>query len=75
MHKPHQRKPGRALFAEGLDAFEADLMLPQIAEIIFVKKALVDAEMELGKKCFLRVGPERGAASNRRGPRYPIASS
>src|SRR5271165_6184160 len=37
-------------------------MLPQIAEIIFVKKALVDAEMELGKKCFLRVGPERGAA-------------
>ena len=29
---------------------------------IFVKKALVDAEMELGKKCFLRVGPERGAA-------------
>ena len=37
-------------------------MLPQIAEIIFVKKALVDAGMELGKKCFLRVGPERGAA-------------
>src|SRR5271165_6295526 len=37
-------------------------MLPQIAEIIFVKKALVDAEMELGKKRFLRVGPERGAA-------------
>src|SRR6202035_1198639 len=37
-------------------------MLPQIAEIIFVKKALVNAEMELGKKCFLRVGPERGAA-------------
>ena len=37
-------------------------MLPQIAEIIFVEKALVDAEMELGKKCFLRVGPERGAA-------------
>src|SRR5260370_15464386 len=37
-------------------------MLPQIAEIIFVKKALVHAEMELGKECFLRVGPERGAA-------------
>ena len=37
-------------------------MLPQIAEIIFVKKALVNAEMELGKKFFLRVGPERGAA-------------
>src|SRR5258707_13097370 len=37
-------------------------MLPQIAEIIFVKKALVNAEMESGKKRFLRVGPERGAA-------------
>src|SRR5205807_195267 len=50
------------LFADGLDAFEADLRLPQIAEIIFVKKALVNAEMELGKKFFPRVGPERGAA-------------
>src|SRR5260221_12065488 len=37
-------------------------MLPQIAEIIFVKKALVNPEMESGKKRFLRVGPERGAA-------------
>ena len=36
--------------------------LQLIAEIIFVKKALVDSEMELVKKCFLRVGPERGAA-------------
>ena len=37
-------------------------MLPQIAEIIFVEKALVNAEMELGKKFFPRVGRERGAA-------------
>ena len=37
-------------------------MSPQIAEIILVKKAFVNAEMELGEKHFSGVGPERGAA-------------
>ena len=37
-------------------------MLPQIAEIILVKKPLVDAETELSKKHFPGVGRERGAA-------------
>src|SRR5260221_10877473 len=37
-------------------------MSPQIAEIILVEKALVNAETELGEKHFPGVGPERGAA-------------
>jgi len=37
-------------------------MSPQIAEIILVKKALVDAEVELGEKHFPGVGTEGGAA-------------
>jgi len=37
-------------------------MSSQIAEIILVKKVLVDAEMELGERHFLGVRPERGAA-------------
>jgi hypothetical protein len=37
-------------------------MSPQIPEIILAKKALVDAEMELGKRHFPGVRPERGAA-------------
>src|SRR5258708_33995259 len=37
-------------------------MSPQIAEIILVKKALVNAETELGEKHFPGVGPERRAA-------------
>ena len=37
-------------------------MLPQIAEIILVKKPLIDAETKLGKKHFPGVGRERGAA-------------
>jgi len=37
-------------------------MSPQIAEIILVKKALVDAEMELREKHFPGVGTEGGAA-------------
>ena len=36
--------------------------MPQIAEIILVKKPLVDAETKLRKKHFSRVGRERGAA-------------
>src|SRR5258708_6542220 len=36
--------------------------MPHIAKIIFEKKALFNAKMESGKKRFLRVGPERGAA-------------
>jgi hypothetical protein len=47
----------------GRDPFKANLMLPQIAEIILVKKALVDAEMELGKRHFPGVRPESGAAN------------
>src|SRR6202035_5807699 len=50
------------LSSDGLNAFEADLMLPQIAEIILVKKPLVDAETKLRKKHFPGVGRERGAA-------------
>jgi hypothetical protein len=50
------------LFADGLDAFEADLILPQIAEIILVKKPLIDAETKLRKKHFPGVGRERGTA-------------
>ncbi len=46
----------------GYAAFEADLMLPQIAKIILVKKPLIDAETKLGKKLFPGVGRERGAA-------------
>jgi hypothetical protein len=46
----------------GYAAFEADLMLPQIAKIILVKKPLIDAETKLGKKHFPGVGRERGAA-------------
>jgi len=42
--------------------------LPQIAEIIFVKKPLVDAEMKLRKKHFPGVGTERGAAQ----PAYAV---
>src|SRR5258707_15360171 len=37
-------------------------MLPQIAEIILVKKPLIDAETKLRKKPFPGVGRERGAA-------------
>ena len=37
-------------------------MLPQIAEIILVKKPLVDVETKLRKKHFPGVGRERGAA-------------
>ena len=62
MHKPRQRTLGRCCFLRCADAFEADLMLPQIAEIILVKKPLIDAETKLGKKHFPGVGRERGAA-------------
>src|SRR5260221_2135960 len=37
-------------------------MLPQIAEIILIKKPLIDAETKLRKKPFPGVGRERGAA-------------
>ena len=37
-------------------------MSPQIDEIILVKKARVDAKMELGQKDFPGVGPKRDAA-------------
>src|SRR5260370_22479749 len=37
-------------------------MTPQIAEILLVKKALVNAETELGEKHFPGVGHERRAA-------------
>jgi hypothetical protein len=50
------------LSSDGLNAFEADLMLPQITEIILIKKPLVDAETKLRKKHFPGVGRERGAA-------------
>src|SRR6266446_3478755 len=42
-------RPGKT---GGYAAFEADLMLPQIAKIILVKKPLIDAETKLGKKHF-----------------------
>ena len=50
------------LFADGLDAFKADLMSPPIAEIILVKKALVDAEMKPRKQHLPGVCSEPGAA-------------
>jgi hypothetical protein len=50
------------LSSDGLNAFEADLMLPQITEIILIKKPLVDAETKLRKKHFPGVGRERDAA-------------
>ena len=37
-------------------------MFPQIAEIILIKKPLIDAETKLRKKHFPSVGRERGAA-------------
>src|SRR6266481_4120813 len=52
------RRPGKT---GGYAAFEADLMLPQIAEIILIKKPLIDAETKLRKKPFPGVGRERGA--------------
>jgi hypothetical protein len=35
------------LSSDGLNGFEADLMLPQITEIILIKKPFVDAETKL----------------------------
>src|SRR4051812_42194220 len=62
MHKPRQRKLGRSSFRGWAGCVQRGSDVATDRRIILAKKALVNAETELGEKHFPGVGPEPGAA-------------